>query len=300
MPRKKPAVAAAQPAASRASVSPSPASTPSADAERPLFPWLTARLALPTALLFIAIGIARIVSTYHNFASTSDEPAHIACGLEYVANHVYKYETQHPPLSRAFIALLPYFSGTRPRGNPTFQLEGWDLITYEKHPDATMTRMRLGVLPFFVLAALVTYFWTLRYFGPTAAVIATALFTMIPTVLAHSGLATTDMALTSCVGLAFFLLLRWAEQPSMGRAAAAGFGCGLAALAKYTSLGYVPAAVALALVAWFAATRPPVARVMELVRQRAAGLGIIARDRRTRSRKPRDQRECYRGRNIAE
>src|SRR5215472_3452742 len=161
MSRKKPAVSAAQPAAT-APPAPPAFSIPSG-------------IALPIALAFIAIAIARIVSTYHVFASTSDEPAHIACGLEYVANHVYKLETQHPPLARALVALVPYLSGTRPRGKPTFQLEGWDLITYEHHPDLTMTRMRFGILPFFVLACLVTFFWTRRYFGDTAATIATAL-----------------------------------------------------------------------------------------------------------------------------
>src|SRR5689334_88919 len=107
MSRKKPAVAAAQPAA------------PAPSAPAPSFT-IPERLALPIALVFVAIAIIRIVSTYHVFATTSDEPAHIACGLEYVANHTYKLESQHPPLARAFIALLPYLSGTRPRGHTNF------------------------------------------------------------------------------------------------------------------------------------------------------------------------------------
>ena len=32
---------------------------------------------------------------------TFDEPAHLACGLQYLAQHVYLYEPQHPPLARA-------------------------------------------------------------------------------------------------------------------------------------------------------------------------------------------------------
>jgi hypothetical protein len=261
MSRKKPAVAAAQPAAS----------APAASALA-----IPSRLALPIALGFIGIAVLRIVSTYHVFASTSDEPAHIACGLEYVASHTYHLETQHPPLARAFVALLPFLSGTRPRGRPHFQLEGWDLITYEHHPDDTMTRMRLGVLPFFVLACLVTFFWTRRYFGPTAAATATALFTLIPTVLAHAGLATTDMALTACMGLAFLLLLRWAEQPTSIRAALAGFGCGLAALSKFTALGFLPSTVALALLAWIWSARPSVPTLIALAKKRAAGAALLA------------------------
>ena len=62
------------------------------------------------AVLVALIAILRIVSAYPNISQAYDEPAHIACGLEYVANHVYKLETQHPPLTRAMIALLPYLS----------------------------------------------------------------------------------------------------------------------------------------------------------------------------------------------
>ena len=121
---------------------------------------------------FLLLGAGRIVSTYHVFATTGDEPAHIACGLQYVARHIYNYETQHPPLTRAMIALLPYLSGTRPRGQPSFQLEGWDLITYQHHPDQTLTLMRLGNLPFFVLGCLVVFYWARRYFGRRPAVMA--------------------------------------------------------------------------------------------------------------------------------
>jgi hypothetical protein len=230
---------------------------------------------LPVACLFIAIGIARIVSTYHHFANTSDEPAHVACGLEYLADHVYHLEAQHPPLSRAMVALLPYLSGTRPRGRPTFQLEGRDIITYEGHPDLTMTRMRLGVLPFFVLACLVVFFWTRSHFSATSAVMATALFTLIPPVLAHAGLATTDMALTACVGLAFFLLVRWAEDPTWKRAALAGFACGLATLSKFTALGFLPISVELAFFALLAAERPSMTRLLALAKERVAGCAVI-------------------------
>jgi hypothetical protein len=262
MSRKKPAVAADQPAASAAS---------------PSVPFAIApKLALPIALAFIAIAIVRIVSTYHVFSSTSDEPAHIACGLEYLTSHTYKLETQHPPLARAFVALLPYLSGTRPRGEKFFQPEGWKLITYEHHPEETMTRMRLGILPFFILGSLVTFFWARRYFGDTVAVIATALFTLIPTVLAHAGLATTDMALTACLGLAFYTLLRWAEQPTPARAALAGFAAGLAALSKFTALGYLPVSAAIALAAWFLAVRPDKATVIALAKQRALGAVLLA------------------------
>ena len=58
------------------------------------------------------------------------------------------------------------------------------------------------------------FWWTRRYFGPAAGVLAICLFTMIPTILAHAGLATTDMGLAACLGAAFLAMLIWVEEPT--------------------------------------------------------------------------------------
>jgi hypothetical protein len=58
-------------------------------------------------LLLILIGSARIASTYNVFNHTVDEPAHIACGMEWLSKGTYHYEDQHPPLSRIAVALGP-------------------------------------------------------------------------------------------------------------------------------------------------------------------------------------------------
>jgi hypothetical protein len=223
---------------------------------------------------FVLLGIGRIVSTYHVFATTADEPAHIACGLQYVAQHIYRYESQHPPLTRAMIALLPYLSGTRPRGQATFQLEGWDLITYQHHPEQTVTRMRLGNLPFFVLGCLVVFYWGRRYFGIACGVVATCLFTLIPPILAHAGLATTDMGLAACLGAAFLAMLIWAGEPTRKHGAVFGFAMALALLSKFTALGFFPVGVGLALAFYLAAERPGMDRLKQVVKQRAASFAI--------------------------
>jgi len=76
------------------------------------------------ALLFIAIASLRIAATYQIFSFTIDEPGHFACGLEYLSKHVYRYETQHPPLARAMIALGPYLAGIRPLNDSNRNVEG--------------------------------------------------------------------------------------------------------------------------------------------------------------------------------
>src|SRR5262245_44339959 len=76
------------------------------------------------ALAFIAIAALRIIATYSDISVTWDEPGHMACGLQYLAEHVYRYESQHPPLARVMSALGPFLSGARPLHGQQQDLEG--------------------------------------------------------------------------------------------------------------------------------------------------------------------------------
>src|SRR5215213_5758129 len=66
--------------------------------------WIESR-PLAVAIVLIAVGSLRIVSTYAVFNHTPDEPLHLACGMEWVQKGVYQYEAQHPPLARVATAL---------------------------------------------------------------------------------------------------------------------------------------------------------------------------------------------------
>jgi len=235
---------------------------------------LLERHSLPLALCLIAIAAVRIVSTYTAFADVGDEPAHLGCGLEYLAEHVYRLETQHPPLARAMAALGPYLDGARPIGEPNQEWEGDAILCHSGHPERTLFLARLGILPFFLLACLVVYFWARHHFGNSAAVLATGLFTLLPPVLAHAGLATTDMALAACLGAAFFSLVLWAEKPTLPRTLLLGASTALAALSKFTALGFLPAGAALAFAAYLAVERPGLNKLGALARQRAIPFGL--------------------------
>jgi hypothetical protein len=216
------------------------------------------------ALCFILIGAARIVSTYRQLSITTDEPYHLTSGLEYLTTHRHT-ETEQPPLAQAAVALLPFFQGARIDA----QLGIRPLFT--QRPDKawrTMVAMRAGVLPFFVIAALVVFFGARRLFGPSAAVISTALFTLLPPVLAHGSLATNDMAATAMLSAAFLVLIWWAESPSPRRAAFLGVAIGLATLTKFSLLVYLPASAGLALLVTVATRRPRVATLEREVTER--------------------------------
>jgi 4-amino-4-deoxy-L-arabinose transferase-like glycosyltransferase len=225
------------------------------------------------ALALVALASARIVSTYTVFSPTSDEPAHIASGMEWLDQHVYTWEPQHPPLARVAAALGPYLMAGHSQNTPrtsdiAFSIEGTAILEKTGHFEEALALARLGILPFFWVACIVVYIWGRRYFGAATAVAAVFLFSFLPPVLAHAGLATTDMATTAFLGAAFLAGALWLEEPTRARAAWFGASTGLAVLSKFSVLAFFPASVAAALLWYFLAEKPGVAASMASLRKR--------------------------------
>ena len=203
----------------------------------------------------ILAGSLRIASTYTVFNHTSDEPAHIACGMEWLEKGVYRWEPQHPPLARVATALLPYLIGLRSANTPpekrfAMSLDGAAILYSGGSYDRNLALARLGILPFFWVGCWVVYAWGKRLFRPAVGVAAVFLFSFLPPVLAHAGLATTDMAVTALMGGAFLAGMMWLEEPTWGRAAWFGVAAGLMTLSKFSALVFFPVSAILAL-AWY-------------------------------------------------
>jgi hypothetical protein len=238
-----------------------------------------ARHSLAITLALILIGSTRIVATYTVFSPTSDEPAHIAAGMEWLDRGAYTWEAQHPPLTRVMSALGPYLLGIRSQGTKpgyadSMWLEGDAILDKGHHYDLTLAVARLGILPFFWIGCLVVYWWGRRYFGPAVAAIAVFAFSFEPTILAHAGLATTDMGLTAFLGLAFLCGAIWLEKSTWKHAVYFGAAGALAILSKFSSLLFFPASAAAALAAWYLVSgRPKLAWGAE-IRKRLPGLAV--------------------------
>lgn len=78
------------------------------------------------------------------------------------------------------------------------------------------------MLPFFLLAIGLVFAWTKRLFGPTSGLLAVLLFTTLPPVLAHAGLASTDMALTATLVAALLAFVYWLERSTLSRSVVLG------------------------------------------------------------------------------
>jgi hypothetical protein len=191
-------------------------------------------------LIVIAIGLVRIVSTYHVFNHTIDEGAHLACGIQWFQGS-YTYDRKHTPIARISVALLPYLDGRRGFGNESFWEEGSLILSSGGRYWHTLTLARVGVLPYFVLAIVVVFLWTRRLYGDAAGLIAAAIFSMLPVVLAHSAVATTDIPLTACYIVAVYAFTRWLETPNWRTAVFFGIATGVALGTKLSTLAFLPA-----------------------------------------------------------
>jgi 4-amino-4-deoxy-L-arabinose transferase-like glycosyltransferase len=206
-------------------------------------------------VLLVAAGVARIALTYRVVAQTVDETPNIACGMQWLDQGRYDLGPFHPPLARIAMSIGPYLYGLRSQGLPDRWKEGNAILHSRKRYATALTLARLGILPFFILAAACVWLWSRRILGEWGGVAAVFLFTNLPAVLAHSGIATTDMAVAAGVVFALYGWTRWLEQPDLRRSLLLGVAVAMALLAKFSAFLVVPLCAASILVLYWIGAR---------------------------------------------
>ncbi len=226
-------------------------------------------------LALTAVGVVRIVLTYPVFFQTCDEPYHIACGMEWFdSKHLIGVE--HPPLARVAAAAVLHARGFRSSGSAHLDAEGNRILRSSGDFATNLAEARAGILPFFVLASWVVWSWARRLFGDRAAVAAALLFTTLPPILGHSGLATTDAALAACFPLAVYALAYWVDDPGWRRSLLFGGAAGLAILAKFSTIVFLPPCAVAILAIRIAMDRLPRASRAQWFRTRMRGAVLAA------------------------
>ena len=208
------------------------------------------------AVLVTLIAVVAIVSTYRVFNNMYDEPAHIAAGMEWLSRGTYTYEPQHPPLSRVAAAIGPYLSGERGSGYPHMYTEGRLILGRGEHYERVLTLARLGALPFFLILAFTPWYWARRLSDERTAALAVFFVAANPNILAHAGVAGTDLGPAALMPAALLTWTLWLERPSTGRSLFLGLIVALCGLTKFNAIAYwLPAAIAVALFTVFSSRR---------------------------------------------
>ena len=192
---------------------------------------------LAAAITLLAVLL--VCASYSRVGITGDEPAHVAAGLELIQRNRYTYDPVAPPLPRIASAALPYFSGLRSQGREGMYWEGYAVLQSTGSFRANVTKARIGTLVFLVLACAVTFLIGERVVGRRWALAALLLFASTPPLLAHAGLATTDVANTAMVAAAILAAIFYLERPGTARAAWLGVFTGLALASKLTALPFL-------------------------------------------------------------
>jgi hypothetical protein len=184
--------------------------------------------------LLVLVAVLRVVSTYRVFSETVDEPYHVGSGLEWLTTRHYDLEPEHPPLARGLFALGARMEGVKLLDSGDRLAVGNAILYSNEHYSRNLALARAGNLPFLIVALVIVAVWTRRLFGGKAAMIAVALLGALPLILAHAGLATTDMAAAAMTIAALFAFARWLESPTIHRTLLLGIAIGVGLLVKFS------------------------------------------------------------------
>ena len=193
------------------------------------------------ALLILAACLLA-ASTWRIYSNTWDEPEHLAAGIELLDKGRYEYDTEHPPIVRALMALGPYLAGARSFGTPPPDgvQEGVDILYTGGHYDLYLTLARLGALPFLVMLLFSAWLWARRLTRSEGeALLGVLLLASVPPVLGHAALATLDVAAAGTVLLALYALQCWLDSARGRDALFFGVTAGVAVGAKFSAIPFL-------------------------------------------------------------
>lgn len=194
-----------------------------------------ARIWRGVALAVAILAALAVASTPFTFSNTYDEPAHIAAGVEWLGGN-YEYDAARPPLGRIAAGIGPWLRGERGIAAASPTEEGARILGRGAHYRTTLALARLGELPFFLLLCGIVWAWGRRLTDERGGAIAVLLTASNPNVLAHAGLATTDIALAATVCATLYAFVCWLDAPRWTTALALGVALGLAFTADYTAI----------------------------------------------------------------
>lgn len=215
--------------------------------------WTTLGVAAALALYWFMAS-----STSRSMGVTADEVVHLTGGYTYWTFNDYRLHPENGTLPMR-IAALPWLAMDLqfpPRDsyewhNSRVNHLGDEFFFQLGNPlDDMLARARMMIALVGAFTAWLTWRWARGLFGPLAGWVALALAVFCPALLAHGGLATSDITLTACVLAALSLVWACLHRVTWLRLLGATLACGLAFLAKMSGVLIVPLIAGLVLVRW--------------------------------------------------
>ncbi|MDT7780562.1 MAG: hypothetical protein QOC99_3074 [Acidobacteriota bacterium] len=213
--------------------------------------WSRAHAAELLCAALLAAMSLQMLAVVWSKSITVDEIVLIPAAYYHLADGNCQLVHEHPPLVKILAGLPLLFiqpDETRPEklglapdsaiGKWTYEERFW-----EDNPqlfDSLSFWARIPLIALTVALGVLIFVFARELFGARAALLAVALFTLEPTVLAHGRLVQTDMAASFGYLLVFYALYRYVLAPTRRRALLLGAAGGVACLAKFSMLLAAP------------------------------------------------------------
>jgi 4-amino-4-deoxy-L-arabinose transferase-like glycosyltransferase len=216
--------------------------------------WARARRARLICVALLGIMSAQMLAAVSRKSISTDEVVHIPAGYYHLVIGDFQFLNQHPPVSMMIGALPLLFMQPGELSEAERQKiprdDAFVFVVSQRFwtPNDSFYRAvsfwtRVPMIAFTMLFGIVIFLFARRLFGERAGLIALALFTLEPTVLAHGPLVHTDMTSAFALLLLAYAVYVYVTGPSLRRAIYLGAATGLAPLMKFSMVAVAPLAI---------------------------------------------------------
>ncbi len=205
-----------------------------------------ARLQVALVVGLLGLHAALVLDFARKHSAVFDEVVYPTSGYSYWLTGDYRLNPEHPPLLKLWTALPWLGIGARAERIPGWwETDQWrfgQALLFESGWSAGALLLRARLMTALLSLGLALGVWSLgrQLFGAGAGLAALALYALDPLVIAHAGLATTDLGAAALYAFAVVAFARAVSSARTGRFAWAGGVLGAALGAKFSMLVLVP------------------------------------------------------------
>lgn len=237
--------------------------------------WLGLLVAFGVVGLLAQMAWAMVTSARQQSATT-DEPVYVGTAVTYLRDHSLSYNYEHPPLAKLIMSLGLRWADIRT--DPAFAGDQWrfgDNVLYQWCNGAqhVLLLARLPIIALTLLFGLVVFFFARDLAGSYGGLIALALYSFSPDVIAYGSLAGLDLPVAGFLLTTLWLLWNAGGRPFLCLPLA-GVALGAALATKMSALPALPIAGLLVMLSvWHAGRAHKLGRARPVA---LLGLGALA------------------------
>ncbi|OGV34034.1 MAG: hypothetical protein A2020_01020 [Lentisphaerae bacterium GWF2_45_14] len=200
---------------------------------------------LLAAILLLVFAYQVTLGIFGN-SITFDEPSYLAGGMNILRNSDYRFNSEAVVIPQLIEALPAALSKnvSFPAPGQKSAYEQWNFAEkyiYKTGNDADfiLYSARFMVLLFGLFAGLAVYAWSRRLFGVKSALVSLFFFSFSPSILAHSGIAASDMITSFFFLTSLCTVWYMMEKINLLSALAASLSLSMLFLSKYSAFFFI-------------------------------------------------------------